>query len=108
MTRCVTGLAGPAGASTVAMNPSLTTEKLRQLVRAEPENLAAWQQLGMRCLGQGELDEAIVALSRVLEIRPQFPEALNNLGVVHARNRQPDGGLRASGAPRFTGRGSCD
>jgi FkbM family methyltransferase len=52
----------------------------RQVVAADPNNASAWCYFGIACHDQQRYDEAVAAYRRALELQPDFPVALNNLG----------------------------
>ncbi len=52
----------------------------KQILRAQPDNAAACNNLGVALKTQGMLDEAIVWYRRAQKISPDYAEAINNLG----------------------------
>jgi hypothetical protein len=65
---------------------------LDRVVENAPSDLRAWRALGAVCLGQAlrDFDCALTALSKVLELQPNDPQALLNLGVAHAGKGDPE------------------
>ena len=59
---------------------------LEKILEASPEDARAWTALGNVCLGAQlrDFDCAITALSKVLGLRPNDPQALLSMGVGHA------------------------
>ncbi len=53
-----------------------------QILRAQPDNAAACNNLGVALKSQGRLDEAIACYRRAQKINPDYAEAINNLGNV--------------------------
>jgi tetratricopeptide (TPR) repeat protein len=43
---------------------------------------------------EGHLDEAILTLQRAIQLRPTFPEAYHDLGVVYLRKQMPDAAIK--------------
>ena len=58
---------------------------LEKIVKAGPTDTRAWQVLGNVCLGPRLKDFAcaVSAFSKVLELRPDDPQALLSIGVAH-------------------------
>ncbi len=54
----------------------------RRVLASEPTNALAAQLLGVVALQTTCAEEAVQWLRRALLLRPDFPEALNNLGVA--------------------------
>jgi Flp pilus assembly protein TadD len=64
----------PAGALTIA----------EQVVAREPMNARAWRVLGLAAKGTKDLDRALAAFQKSLEIEPASPPGLYNTGAVYA------------------------
>ena len=64
----------PAGALAIA----------EQIVAREPANARAWRVLGLAAKGTKDLDRALAAFQRSLEIEPASPPGLYNTGAVYA------------------------
>lgn len=64
----------PAGALTIA----------EQVVAREPQNARAWRVVGIAATRTRDLDRAMAAFQKSLEIEPANPAALYNIGVVYA------------------------
>ncbi len=60
-----------------------------------PENAEAHMALGVAALALGRFDEAELALDKALSLRPDFPEALHNLGQLRVRQRNWPGAIDA-------------
>ncbi len=52
----------------------------KQILKAQPNNSAAYNNLGVALKSQGKLDEAIACYRRAQKINPDYAEAINNLG----------------------------
>ena len=52
----------------------------KQVLKAEPNNSAAYNNLGVALKNQDRLDEAITCYRRAQKIKPDYAEAINNLG----------------------------
>ena len=61
--------------------------------------------MGMLYAQQGDVPHATEYLRKALELRPDYPEALNNLGVLFVRTQKYRGGRRTIQVwnPRGTG-----
>jgi tetratricopeptide (TPR) repeat protein len=57
-------------------------ELYRQVVAAEPANVAAWHLLGTLAYQAGNYEAAAECLGRAVELNPRLAEAHNNLGLV--------------------------
>src|SRR5262245_22659658 len=57
---------------------------MREVTAREPGNARAWRTLGYASLRAKDAAAGIAAYKRSLEIEPQFPPALYNLGVGYA------------------------
>ena len=64
----------PAGALAIA----------EQVVAREPANARAWRVLGVAAKGTKDLDRAMVAFQKSIELEPANPVGLYNTGVVYA------------------------
>ncbi|RMG16840.1 MAG: tetratricopeptide repeat protein [Deltaproteobacteria bacterium] len=58
---------------------------LEQVVARDPEDLAAWLDLGIARRALGQAEEAEAAYARVLELDPDHPEALFDRAVLRYR-----------------------
>jgi len=58
-------------------------EELRQAVRADATDAAAWVALGVAERGRNQLDAAGKAYEKALDVNPREPDALFDLGVLH-------------------------
>ena len=54
----------------------------REILKAEPENLNTYNNLGAILQQHGKADEAEKCFKKVLELKPDDVEAYNNLGVI--------------------------
>lgn len=60
----------------------------RRVVESDPKHLPALYHLGLACVVQGKLIDAVESFHRVLAIVPNHVEAITQLGVVLARLRR--------------------
>lgn len=58
---------------------------LQELVREQPGNAGAWQDLGVAMAGSGEFDDAVAAYEKALQIAPNYRLAWSNLAHCYAR-----------------------
>src|SRR5947209_15197934 len=59
-------------------------EIYRQILAADPTNADAWHLRGALATQVGQHDVAVRSIGRAVELRPNFPQAYNNLGLVYA------------------------
>lgn len=62
---------------------------LTALVQRDPENTAAWIQLGHVYFDTNQYIKAIGAYGKVLEQNPKNADVLTDLGIMYRRNGQP-------------------
>jgi len=56
----------------------------QQILQADPGHADTYQLLGViACQSQGRLEEAVIHFQQALRLRPDFPEAYNNLGNAY-------------------------
>jgi len=58
-------------------------ECFRQAVAVDPQNPG--MHLGNTLMQSGAFEQAVSSFKQALELRPDFPEALNSLGWAHAQ-----------------------
>jgi len=63
---------------------------LETIVAREPANGRAWRNLGVAYQALKELDKAIAAYHRALDVEPAVPSPLYQLGLVYALKQEPD------------------
>src|ERR1700743_2533433 len=57
-------------------------EVLEQRASLSPENPLIWNDLGVQRAAAGQSSEAMIAFQRALEVFPEYPAALYNLGKL--------------------------
>ena len=67
-----------------AQDPAGAARILEAITAREPSNGRAWRMLGMAYQGAKELDKALAAHRKALEIEPGAPQVLYNLGTAYA------------------------
>lgn len=70
---------------------SATVRALSELVKRSPEQSENWYLLGNSYFQDRQLDKAIAAYLKCLEISPKYVRARANLGVAYARNKNKGG-----------------
>ncbi len=65
----------------------------RQATQADPSSAAAWQGLGVALRKLERYDESLAASHEALRLKPDYAEALGNVGNVHYRQGDPSGAL---------------
>ena len=63
--------------------------KLEQFLKANPDNVDAWTQLGNLFFDTNRFGDAIDAYERSLALKPGDPSVLTDLGVMYRRNKNP-------------------
>jgi cytochrome c-type biogenesis protein CcmH/NrfG len=58
------------------------------IVEAQPDDADAWFRLGNARFRLQQPDEAVVAYGRAIQLRPGYPQAEYNLGVVRLKQAQ--------------------
>ncbi len=91
------GLRGPApSGAAAAAAPSLSPQQaeriltLEKKVSAEPDDRAAWLELGNLYFDSGNPQVAIRSYRKYLELDPDNPDVWTDLGVMYRRGGQPD------------------
>jgi hypothetical protein len=80
-----------AGLAGLQANDSAGAAKiLEDVTRREPQNGRAWRNLGLAYQTSKDLDHAIPAYRRALEVDPAIPTPLFNLGLVYAMKQDKD------------------
>lgn len=82
-----------AQAYTITGAEALAAEYLQRAVELAPEDARAWNALGASRLRLDDVSGAQHACTRALELRPDFPDALLNLGRVRTLQGQTREGL---------------
>ena len=63
-------------------NPAAAVNVLREAVRLDPRNPAAWEKLALAYMAQGVLDDSETAFQRALRLSPEQAELRNNYGLL--------------------------
>ncbi|KJV33174.1 tetratricopeptide repeat protein [Luteibacter yeojuensis] len=58
------------------------------IVEAQPDDAGAWFHLGNARFRLQQPDEAVLAYGRAVQLRPDYPQAQYNLGVVRLKQAQ--------------------
>jgi hypothetical protein len=75
---------------------------LEGVVAREPTNARAWRMLGFASLKARDLDRALASYQKTLELAPDTPQALYNVGVVYALKGDKDRAFEWLGKARAT------
>ena len=66
-------------------------EKLyREILKTNPNDLDAYNNLGVLLNDTGRLDEAEVSYKKAIELKPDYAEAHNNLGIILQKLNRPE------------------
>jgi cytochrome c-type biogenesis protein CcmH/NrfG len=68
---------------------------LEMAVKKNPEDVKAWVQLGNLFFDANQLEDAIRAYEKSLELAPGDPRVLTDLGVMYRRNQMPEKAIQA-------------
>jgi Flp pilus assembly protein TadD len=79
-----------AAEALVSRNYDTSFTYLREALRLDAENTAAWSNLGLWYLRQGRRDHAEAAYLRALDATPRDPTVLTNLAALYASQGQPE------------------
>ena len=63
-------------------NPAAAVNVLREAVRLDPRNPAAWEKLALAYMAQGTLEDSETAFLRALRLAPNQAELRNNYGLL--------------------------
>ncbi len=58
-------------------------QKLLQAAKLDPDNADIYQQIALVFRSLGDYQLSLIYFRKALELRPQFPEAVNNMGTVY-------------------------
>jgi tetratricopeptide (TPR) repeat protein len=87
---------GPAGSSrSISTDQSGRMLALEREVEKNPNNMAAWLDLGNLYFDTGKTENAIEAYSKYLSQNPDNPNVWTDLGVMYRRNSNPNEALAA-------------
>ena len=64
-------------------------ESFQQVVAAKPDDADGYYNLGTLSLQRNELTRRQQYLNKTLKLRPDYPEAWNNLGMMAAQQGAP-------------------
>jgi tetratricopeptide (TPR) repeat protein len=70
-------------------------DAFREVVRLEPDDASAWDDLGLAYGGLRQYDQAIHAYQEVIRLQPEDDDAWYNLGNTYSDLRQYDQAVRA-------------
>lgn len=84
----------PRGPSQVANSQSPRISELEKETAQHPQNGEAWVQLGNLYFDTDQVDKAISAYKRSLELIPDNPDVLTDLGVMYRRKGRPREAIR--------------
>jgi FkbM family methyltransferase len=67
----------------------LQAEQLyRRVLQSAPTQAEAWFLLGGTCQALNRIEEAVSHFQKALELKPDFPDALNSLGIAFVQQRK--------------------
>ena len=63
-------------------NYKLVSQRAYALTHKYPKNFYIWSFLGGACQAQKEFEKAALAFGRVIQLKPNYPQGHNNLGII--------------------------
>lgn len=78
--------------------PADRSQELDALVKEtaqHPENVTAWIELGNLYFDTNQFDKSIWAYKKALELKPDNPNVLTDMGVMYRRMGQPEDAVKA-------------
>lgn len=79
----------PAASTQLNNQTAEAITNLEAEVTANPDNTAAWTQLGHLYYDSGKTEKAIKAYTKSLELQPNNADVWTDMGVMYRRNKQP-------------------
>ena len=70
-------------------------EILKEKLKDNPEDTALWINLGNSYFDSDRYDDAIDAYLKALELKPDNPDVLSDLGVMYRRSGKPENAISA-------------
>ncbi len=77
---------------------------LAAVTEREPKNAQAWRLLAFACIKTKEYDRALASYRKLLEIAPDTPQALYNMGLIYSLKGDKDRAFEWLGKARATRR----
>ncbi len=69
---------------------SLKIDGLKEIVKKDPKNLAAWAELGNLYFDANQPQEAIKAYTEYLKLKPDNPDVRTDLGIMYRNTGETD------------------
>jgi len=85
----------PSGEKALSDQTRSQILELELLVKKNPEDTAAWVQLGNLFFDVNRFEDAIHAYEKSLALAPGDPRVLTDLGVMYRRNQMPEKAIQA-------------
>jgi tetratricopeptide (TPR) repeat protein len=80
----------PTPKGTDDINVASEIQSLKDMVKKEPKNLSAWEELGNLYFDSGQPKEAIEAYSQYLAIKPNNADVRTDMGIMYRTLRDFD------------------
>jgi len=84
----------PAQEKQTAADQEMEEATVAETIR-NPENVAAWIQLGNLDFDSGRNQEAIAAYEKAIALKPKDANVITDLGVMYRRSDQPEKAVKA-------------
>jgi hypothetical protein len=91
-----------AAARMQAQDPASAARMLETITAREPANWRAWRMLGMAYQAAKDVDKALGAYRKALDIEPDSPQVLYNLGTAYAVKQDRDAAFEWLGRAKAT------
>ena len=91
-----------AAARLQAQDPAGAARLLESITAREPGNGRAWRLLGVAYQRGQDLDKALTAYRKALEIEPAAPQVLYNMGTAYALKHEPAAAFEWLGKAKAT------
>jgi cytochrome c-type biogenesis protein CcmH/NrfG len=79
------GAPAPAPSARDTIEATSQIQTLKEIVKKDPKNLAAWVELGNIYFDTNQPKEAIEAYKQYLAIKPDNPDVRTDMGIMHRK-----------------------
>jgi cytochrome c-type biogenesis protein CcmH/NrfG len=79
------GVPAPAPSARDTIEATSQIQTLREIVKKDPKNLAAWVELGNLYFDTDQPKEAIEAYKQYLAIKPENPDVRTDMGIMYRK-----------------------
>jgi cytochrome c-type biogenesis protein CcmH/NrfG len=79
------GVPAPAPSARDTLDATSQIQTLREIVKKDPKNLAAWVELGNLYFDTDQPKEAIEAYKQYLAVKPENPDVRTDMGIMYRK-----------------------